>query len=126
MKRTSEEIEALVYNALGIGKEKALSRSDLVMITQSSDRQVRAAIESLRHNKAILTLPGGNGYYLPPDTEEGRTEAVRWIVQQNKRIRSIRESQRGAREFAAEEIGRKAKKPIKQIPGQISIFGGVQ
>lgn len=62
MKRTSKEIEALVYNALGIGKEKALSRSDLVMITQSSDRQVRAAIESLRHDKAILTLPGGNGF----------------------------------------------------------------
>ena len=109
MKRTTEEIEALVFNALGVGKEKALSRSDLVMITQSSDRQVRAAIEALRHEKAILTLPNGNGYYLPPNTEEGRTEAVRWIAQQNKRIRSIREAQRGAREFAGSE------KPRSQI-----------
>lgn len=126
MKRTTEEIEALVFNALGIGKEKALSRSDLVMITQSSDRQVRAAIEALRHEKAILTLPNGNGYYLPPNTEEGRTEAVRWIVQQNKRIRSIREAQKGAREFAGEAISRKPEKPVRQIPGQISMFGGVK
>lgn len=125
MKRTSEEIEALVYNALGIGKEKALSRADLAVITHSSDRQVRAAIEALRHEKAILTLPGGNGYYLPPDTEEGRTEAVRWIVQQNKRIRSIREAQKGAREFAGEAVSRKSGNPIRQIPGQINMFGGV-
>ena len=62
MKRTTEEIEALVFNALGTGKEKALSRADLVTITQLSDRQVRAAIENLRHEKAILTLPGGNGF----------------------------------------------------------------
>lgn len=126
MKRTTEEIEALVFNALGIGKEKALSRSDLVMITQSSDRQMRAAIEALRHEKAILTLPNGNGYYLPPNTEEGRTEAVRWIVQQNKRIRSIREAQKGAREFAGESASRKPKKPAAQIPGQISLLGGVR
>lgn len=64
MKRTTEEIEALVFNALGVGKERALSRADLVVITQSNDRQVRAAIEALRHDKAILTLPGGNGYYI--------------------------------------------------------------
>lgn len=121
MKRTTEEIEALVFNALGVGKERALSRADLVVITQSSDRQVRAAIEALRHDKAILTLPGGNGYYLPPNTEEGRIEAVRWIVQQNKRIRSIREAQRGAREFAGSE---RPKKPDKQIKGQLNMFGG--
>ena len=121
MKRTTEEIEALVFNALGVGKERALSRADLVVITQSNDRQVRAAIEALRHDKAILTLPGGNGYYLPPNTEEGRTETVRWIVQQNKRIRSIREAQRGAREFAGNE---KPKKPDKQIKGQLNMFGG--
>lgn len=121
MKRTTEEIEALVFNALGTGKEKALSRADLVAITQSNDRQVRAAIEALRHEKAILTLPGGNGYYLPPNTEEGRIEAVRWIVQQNKRIRSIREAQRGARKFAGNE---KPEKPDKQIKGQLNMFGG--
>ena len=126
MKRTSEEIEATVYNALRIGKKNALSRAMLVSITGANDRQVRAAIEALRHEKAILTLPGGNGYYLPPDTEEGRTEAVRWIVQQNKRIRSIREAQKGAREFAGKSASRKPEKPAAQIPGQISLFGGVR
>lgn len=118
MKQKIEELEAAVYNALGVGKEKALSRAELVAITQSNDRQVRAAIESLRHEKAILTLPGGGGYYLPPNTDQGRTEAVRWIVQQNKRIRSIREAQAGARKFAGSET----KKP-KQVPGQINMFG---
>ena len=66
MKRTSEEIEATVYNALRIGKKNALSRAMLVSITGANDRQVRAAIEALRHEKAILTLPGGNGYICRP------------------------------------------------------------
>ena len=51
MKRTSEEIEATVYNALRIGKKNALSRAMLVSITGANDRQVRAAIEALRHEK---------------------------------------------------------------------------
>ena len=121
MKQKIKELEAAVYNALGVGKEKALSRAELVAITQSNDRQVRAVIDSLRHEKAILTLPGGNGYYLPPDTDQGRNEAVRWIVQQNKRIKSIREAQRGAREFAGSESN---KHKITQVPGQINMFGG--
>ena len=117
----TEELEAIVYNALKVGKENALSRLDLMAITHLNDRRIRAAIESLRHEKAILTIPGGNGYYLPPDTDQGRNEAVRWIVQQNKRIKSIREAQRGAREFAGSES---KKHKINQIPGQISMFGG--
>lgn len=125
MKKTAEEVEAEVYNALKTDKKNALSRAELAQIVGVGDRQIRAAIEVLRHDKAILTPPGGNGYYLPPDTEEGRTEAVRWIVQQNKRIRSIREAQKGAREFAGNL--KTHKKPVmeKQIPGQINMFGGV-
>lgn len=124
MKKTAEEVEAEVYNALKTGKKNALSRAELAQIVGVGDRQIRAAIEVLRHDKAILTLPGGNGYYLPPNTEEGRTEAVRWIVQQNKRIRSIREAQKGAREFAGEMNTNKM--AAKQIPGQISMFGGIK
>ena len=125
MKKTAEEVELEVYNALKTGKKNALSRAELAQIVGVGDRQIRAAIGVLRHDKAILTLPGGNGYYLPPNTEEGRTEAVRWIVQQNKRIRSIREAQKGAREFAGEAVSRKSEKPVRQIPGQINMFGGV-
>ena len=69
MKKTAEEVEAEVYNALKTGKKNALSRAELAQIVGVGDRQIRAAIEVLRHDKAILTLPGGNGYYLPPNTE---------------------------------------------------------
>ena len=58
--------------ALGIGKENAISRQTLSQITGVGDRQIREAIEALRHDNAILALESGKGYYIPPRTPQGR------------------------------------------------------
>ena len=86
-KRTvSEEVQARVYNVLLIGKENALNRDELVSKTGEKDRDIRTAIEMLRHDKVILTLSKGKGYYIPPDDAQGRQEAYKWIESQNSRI----------------------------------------
>lgn len=117
MRKSKEELVAAICNVLGVGKKNALSRSDLVVITGASDRQVREAIESLRRNQAILTLPEGNGYYIPEKTLQGRLETERWMRMQNHRVRSIKAAQKGARDFLN---GGKA----EGIHGQLSMFGG--
>ena len=118
-KRTvSEEVQARVYNALLGGKENALNRDELVSKIGESDRDIRTAIEILRHNKVILTLPTGKGYYIPRDDAQGRQETEKWLVSQNNRTKSIKAAERGAQLFISRN-----KKKDKDIPGQISMFG---
>ena len=75
-KRTvSEDVQARVYNALLVGKENALNRDELVSKIGESDRDIRTAIEILRHDKVILTLPTGKGYYIPrDDAQDGKKQ----------------------------------------------------
>lgn len=121
-KRTvSEEVQARVYNALLVGKENALNRDEMVSKTGEEDRDIRTAIEMLRHDKVILTLPKGKGYYIPLDDAQGRQEAYRWIESQDNRIESIKAAERGAELF----VGRNKnnKKKDTGFPGQLSMFG---
>ena len=118
-KRTvSEDVQARVYNALLVGKENALNRDELVSKIGESDRDIRTAIEILRHDKVILTLTTGKGYYIPRDDAQGRQETEKWLVSQNNRIKSIKAAERGAQLFISRN-----KKKDKGIPGQISMFG---
>lgn len=118
-KRTvSEDVQARVYNALLVGKENALNRDELVSKIGESDRDIRTAIEILRHDKVILTLPTGKGYYIPRDDAQGRQETEKWLVSQNNRTKSIKAVERGAQLFISRN-----KKKDKGIPGQISMFG---
>lgn len=105
-----------VYNALGIGHDNAQTRRELCRKLKCGDRSLRRAIEALRRDYPILTQDDGRGYYLPDTTPEGRQEAARWSSKQDKRIRSIRLAQRGARRFAEGVKG-------KGVPGQLSMFG---
>lgn len=105
-----------VYNALGIGHDNAQTRRELCRKLKCGDRSLRRAIEVLRQDYPILTQDDGRGYYLPDTTPEGRQEAARWSSKQDKRIRSIRAAQRGARRFAEGVKG-------KGVPGQLSMFG---
>lgn len=121
-KRTvSEEVQVRVYNALLVGKENALSRDELVSKTGEKDRDVRTAIEMLRHDKVILALPTGKGYYVPRDDAQGRQEAYKWIESQNSRIESIKAAERGAQLFLGRN--KKNKRKNTEIPGQLSMFG---
>ncbi len=116
--RIADTAMAVVYNAIGVGRENATSRQELAKKTGMPDRAVRKAIEMLRHERPILSVEGGRGYYIPRTNAQGRSEAARWIERQNRRIASIRKAQNGARRFAQTE------KKEKQCRGQISFFGG--
>lgn len=121
-KRTvSEDVQARVYNALFVGKENALNRDELVSKIGESDRDIRTAIEILRHDKVILTLPTGKGYYVPRDDAQGRQEAYKWIESQNSRIESIKAAERGAQLFLGRN--KKNKRKNTETPGQLSMFG---
>lgn len=100
---------AAVYNAIGVGRENATSRGDLV----------RRAIEILRYDRPILTADNGKGYYIPLSNDQGRKEAERWVETQNRRCKSIRTAERGAKRFAKQGIKN------GQIAGQLSLFGGI-
>lgn len=121
-KRTvSEDVQARVYNALLVGKENALNRDELVSKIGESDRDIRTAIEILRHDKVIITLPTGKGYYVPRDDAQGRQEAYKWLESQNSRIESIKAAERGAQLFLGRN--KKNKRKNTEIPGQLSMFG---
>ena len=109
-------IQCVVYNALQVGRQNAISRQELSRITGYRDRLVREAIEGLRHDKVIISLDQGDGYYIPDSTPQGRLEAAAWLERQDRRMQSIRASTRGARRVV---VGRRN----KDVPGQISMFG---
>ena len=110
---------AAVYNAIGVGRENATRRSDLVRQTGLPDRAVRRAIEILRYDRPILTADNGKGYYIPLSNDQGRRETERWVETQNRRCKSIKTAERGAKRFAKQ--GTKS----GQIVGQLSLFGGI-
>ena len=88
-----------VYNALGVGPENARTRKELCAAVGCSDRNLRLAIEVLRHDYPILTDDDGKGYYLPTSDDRGRKQAVSWLRRQESRRESIRQAMRGARRF---------------------------
>ena len=78
-----------------VGKENAISRSQLVKLTGLSDRIVRDMIALERRNTAILNLQNGAGYYIPSESEKADLE--RFIKQEEARAKSIFWSLRGAK-----------------------------
>lgn len=116
--RVDTYTKEIVYNTLGVGKENAMSRSQLVEATGFNDRYVRKAIELLRYDYPILTLRNGNGYYIPVNNAQGRQETYKWIQMQNHRAGSIKTALNGAKKFLNIK-----KYKQKEIPGQISMFG---
>ena len=63
--KNSDVIQCAVYNALGVGKQNAISRAELSRITGYKDRRIREAIEAMRYSKVIINLDNGDGYYIP-------------------------------------------------------------
>ena len=75
-----------VYNALGLGSEKARTRKELCAALGCNDRE----------------RDDGTGYYIPTPDSRGRVEASMWLSRQNKRQKSIKRATRGARLFVAQ------------------------
>lgn len=89
----------IVYNTLGIGKENAVSRRQIVESTGYPDRLIRECIERLREEEPILSATDGSGYYIATEDAQGATEAVEWVTGQNRRAKSIRKSCSGAQKL---------------------------
>lgn len=98
-----------------------MNRDELVSKIGESDRDIRTAIEILRHDKVILALPTGKGYYIPRDDAQGRQETEKWLVSQNNRTKSIKAAERGAQLFVKQNKDTKRKDIV--FPGQLSMFG---
>lgn len=88
-----------VYNALGVGPEQARSRRELCASVGCTDRELRQAIERLRHRYTILTNDDGRGYYLPTLDDRGRRQTICWLKRQESRRASIQRAMKGARRF---------------------------
>ena len=104
-------VQSAVYNALGVGKENAVSREELARRTGYSDRINRRAIEELRHDHVILSIE--SGYYIPHTNEQGRQETAVWLAMQRSRMKSIKDATRGAEVF------------VSEVPGQLEMAGAV-
>lgn len=84
-----------IADFIPVGKENAISRSQLVKLTGLSDRIVRDMIALERRNTAILNLQNGAGYYIPSESDKGEIE--RFVKQEEARAKSIFWSLRGAK-----------------------------
>ena len=77
------EMYMAVLNAIGYGKQKAVTRRQLAEKTGLEDRAVRKAIQTLRRTYIILNDQDGKGYYRSYDPQQirraYRTERARAI-----------------------------------------------
>ena len=112
-----EILKCAVYNAIGVGRANAASRSEICRKVGCGDRMLRRVIEDLRYDRPIVTDDNGKGYYIPETTKEGKAATAFWISRQEKRIRSIRKAMAGANQFINDDI-----------PGQMDLFvdGGLE
>ena len=64
--------EQAIISALGYGKQNAVSRNKLAVLTNKSDRTMRTTIEKLRTEKGLViaSLPNKKGYYFAATYEE--------------------------------------------------------
>lgn len=82
------EIDILDY--IPIGKKNAVGRTILREFIGVSDRELRDMIHHARRKIPILNLSDGNGYYIPDmNTEEGVRDLVRFVRQEESRLKSI-------------------------------------
>lgn len=73
-----------------VGKENAVSREYLSIVTGLSDRNVRELIHTARRVIPIINAQKGQGYYIPDmNTEEGKNELLLWYRQERSRLKSI-------------------------------------
>lgn len=60
-----------MLNYIGVGKDKAITRAQLMALTGMSDRNVRKHIELLRNNgHVIVNNQDGKGYYISDDIDK--------------------------------------------------------
>ena len=84
-----------IIDLIPFGKENAIRRGTLVMLTGMNDRAVREAIAKARRDTPILNMQDGSGYYRP--TEDDVEELRHFVSQEERRAKSIFYALRSAR-----------------------------
>lgn len=83
-----------------VGRENAISRQHLRMISGLSDRAMREQISATRRYIPIINDQTGRGYYIP--SEDDLEEAKAYLRQEEARAKSIFWSIRGLRKWIKE------------------------
>ena len=87
-----------IINYIPVGKKNAVTRTELCMMTGQSDRIIRRQIHEARREHVIINLQDSQGYYRPDMSQESEiAEIRRFLVQEEKRLRSIGWSLKSAR-----------------------------
>ena len=82
-----------IIDFIPFGKDSAISRRALCLVTELPDRLMRREIERARKDYAILNIDG-SGYFRPAEDETYLIE--RWLRQERSRENSVRNATRGA------------------------------
>lgn len=88
-----------IVNYIGVGRENAVKRGELVTLLNLPDRKVRSLIEEARREGAlIINAQDGAGYYISDDLGElkrqlntNHSRAMSILVQQKYLRRKIKE-----------------------------------
>ena len=79
-----------VLDFIPVGSRNAVKRKFLSSITGLPDRILRIKIHQARRKIPILNLSDGRGYYIPDMNDpEDRKRLVRYVRQEESRLRSI-------------------------------------
>lgn len=93
-----------IMTYIGVGKESAITRSELARLTNLPDRKVREQIEAARRNGELIVNAGdGAGYYISDNIDEltrqyrmNENRAMSILVQQKflrRRIKELKEQE---------------------------------
>ena len=94
------ERRQMTIDMIPVGRENAISRNELCIMTGMTDRQMRKAIHELRRNHCILNVQDGNGYFRP--TVQEAPLVRRFVLQERSRALSGLWASKGAKEWLKE------------------------
>ncbi len=86
-----------IEDYIPFGKENAIKREQLSVVTGCSDRIIRMMIADARKRVAIINIQDGNGYYRPrvKELDEAKTQ----LKQEMSRIKNINKSLKALKQF---------------------------
>ncbi|WP_347993490.1 hypothetical protein [uncultured Eubacterium sp.] len=86
-----------IVDYIPFGRENAVTRTQLRIMTGLNDRQIREQISQARRDTVILNMQDGKGYFRPLPEERKLVEA--YARQETARLRSIGWSLKAARKM---------------------------
>jgi len=90
----------MTIDMIPVGRENAISRTQLCIMTGMTDRQMRREIHDLRRDYCILNVQDGNGYFRP--TKKEAPLVRRFVLQERSRALSGLWASKGAKEWLKE------------------------